>query len=220
MQLALPIPHQEALGRDDLMVTEANADAVALLDGWQSWPDARLALVGAEGAGKTHLAHIWAAETGARVIAARDLAAPDAPAIAEAPVAVEDADRGVDETALFHLWNACARSGAPLLLTGRRAPAEWDVALPDLRSRLASLTPARIGDPDDAMLSMLLVKLFADRQVAVRPGLIGWLLRRMERSHRAAREVVERLDAAALAEGRAVDERLARAVLDNPGAGA
>ena len=219
-QLAFPQPLREALGRDDLMVAPSNARAVALLDGWADWPDARLALVGPPASGKSHLAAIWAAETGARVVPAARLRAADAPALAEGPVAVEDGDRGVDEDALFHLWNACARTGAPLLLTARRAPADWGARLPDLASRLASLTPATIEDPDDALLGVLLVKLFADRQIAVRPALVGWLMRRIERSHAAAADAVARLDAAALAEGRPVDERLARAVLDNPGAAA
>ena len=215
-QLAFPMPPRTALGRDDLMVGASNADAVALLDGWRTWPEARLALVGPEASGKSHLAAIWAGEAGARILSAAALRAEAAPDLAEGPVCVEDADRGVDEAALFHLWNACARTGSPLLLTGRMPAAEWDVALPDLASRLRSLTPARIGPPDDAMLSVLLVKLFADRQIAVRPALIGWLLLRMERSHAAARRVVDRLDRAALERGEAVDLRLARDLLGEP----
>ena len=209
-QLVFALPPRNALGREDLMVGASNADAAALLDGWRDWPDARLALIGPEGSGKSHMARIWAEEAGARIVAAHALREDDAPAWAEARVAVEDADRGADEAALFHLWNACARTGRPLLLTGRTPPAEWDVALPDLSSRLRSLTPAFIGPPDDALLSVLLVKLFADRQVAVRPALIGWLLRRMERSHAAARDAVETLDREALRRGAAVDWRLAR----------
>ncbi|WP_308917030.1 chromosomal replication initiator DnaA [Jannaschia sp. LMIT008] len=212
-QLAFPQPRRDARGREDYMVTASNARAVALMDGWSSWADARLALVGPQGSGKSHLAAIWADGAGARILPARALRASDAPDLATGPLAVEDADRGVDETALFHLWNAMARTGRPLLLTGRAAPADWDVALPDLRSRLASLTPAVIEAPDDAMLSMLLVKLFADRQVAIRPALVGWLLRRMERTHRAAIDVVARLDAAGLERGQPVNETLARDVL-------
>ena len=217
-QLAFALPPRTALGRDDLMVGPSNRDAATLLDGWRRWPSNRMALVGPPSSGKTHLAHVWATEAGGAVRPAAGLAAEDAPRAAEAPLALEDVDRAlaagaVAEDALFHLWNACARSGLPLLLTGRTAPAEWPVALPDLASRLASLTPARIGAPDDALLPVLLVKLFADRQVAVRPSLIGWLLVRMERSHAAAAETVARLDAAALVQGRPLDIALAREVL-------
>ena len=196
------------------MTSESNATAVALVDSWPAWPDGRLALVGPEGSGKSHLAAIWAAEAGARIVPAADLRAPDAPALAGGPLVVEDADRGVDEAALFHLWNACAAAGRGLLLTGRAAPTEWPVRLPDLASRLASLTPARLGQPDDALLSVVLLKLFADRQLAVRPALIGYLLPRMERSHAAAQAMVDRLDAESLRRGVALNVGLARALLE------
>ena len=216
-QLALAWPATAAAGRDDFMVSAANATAVALLDAWPDWPDGRLALVGPEGAGKTHLASVWAAEARARVLPASALRAAEAPALARSPLVIEDADRGVDEEALFHVWNACASAGRGLLLTGRTPPADWDVALPDLASRLASLTPARLGDPDDALLSIVLLKLFADRQLAVRPALIGYLLPRMERSYAAAQAVVARLDAESLRRGVPPGAALARALLEEDG---
>lgn len=215
-QLAFPQPRATALGRDDFMVTDSNAQAVALLDDWRNWPQNRLALSGPEASGKSHLTAIWVAETGAEQIEAAQLKAQDAPRHAEGPVAVTDIDQGGEDEALFHLWNACARTGVPLLLTGRGVPSDWGADLPDLQSRLASLTPAVIAPPDDALLPVLLLKLFADRQLSVRPGLVGWLLRRMERSHAAARDIVAALDAAALARGCAVDIALARLVLDTP----
>jgi chromosomal replication initiation ATPase DnaA len=55
----------------------------------------------------------------------------------------------------------------------------------------------------------VLVKLFADRQLAVGEGVIAYLLPRMERSLAAAREAVAKLDAAALSRGRAVNRQLA-----------
>jgi chromosomal replication initiation ATPase DnaA len=217
MQVPFALPHHRALGRDDFMVAPSNATAVALLDRWPDWPDDRLALIGPPGAGKSHLAAIWAEEAGGSVLAASGLRAEMAPDLARRPLALEDADRGVDEAALFHLMNACAGAGRGLLLTGRRMPAEWGVALPDLASRLGALTPAAIEDPDDALLSVVLVKLFADRQLRVKPALIGWLLGRMERSHRAAAEIVARLDAAGLERGVPVGVALAREVLGEAG---
>lgn len=196
------------------MISASNATAAALVDAWPDWPDKRLALVGPAGSGKSHLAAIWADEAGARVLAATELRASDAPALADAPLVVEDADRGVDEEALFHLWNACAAAKRGLLLTGRTPPSEWPAALPDLASRLASLTPARIGDPDDALLSVVLLKLFADRQLSVRPAIIGYLLPRMERSFAAAQAMVERLDAQSLRRGVPLNTALARELLD------
>lgn len=213
-QLPMNLPWAEALGREDFMVSTANAKAMALVGGWPDWPQGRLALIGPEGAGKSHLAAIWAEETEARVVAAGALTPDAAPELAEGPLVIEDADRGVDEAALFHLWNACAGERRGLLMTGRAPPADWKVALPDLASRLSSLTPARIGDPDDALLSIVLLKLFADRQLVVKPALIGYLMGRMERSYVAARAMVDRLDAESLARGRPINQALAREILE------
>ncbi|TFL17498.1 chromosomal replication initiator DnaA [Jannaschia formosa] len=199
------------------MSSPANETALALVDRWPDWPDGRLALTGPEGAGKSHLAAAWAETAVARLVAAQALRVADVPALAEAPVAVEDVDRALSdeaERALFHLWNALAAAGQGLLVTGRRAPSDWGVRLPDLASRLASLTPARLGEPDEALLQAVLLKLFADRQIAPRPALVQYLLPRMERSFAAAHSLVDRLDSEALAQGREVDVPVARRLLE------
>jgi len=70
-----------------------------------------------------------------------------------------------------------------------------------------------VAAPDDALLAALLVKLFADRQLAVSDDVVLFLLRQMERSFEAARCLVAELDAAALRDHRGVTIPLARSVL-------
>ena len=196
------------------MLSACNATAMALVETWPDWPDGRLALIGPEGAGKSHMAAIWAERSGARILPAAALTEAAAPALAEAPLVLEDADRGVDEAALFHLLNAAATARQGLLLTARATPASWPVTLPDLASRVQATTPAVIEDPDDTLLSVLLLKLFADRQLQVKPALIGYLLPRMERSFAAAGALVDRLDRESLARGVAINGILARELLE------
>jgi chromosomal replication initiation ATPase DnaA len=219
-QLAFDLPSREALGREDFFVSPANALAVAALEGWRDWPGGRMLLLGPEGAGKTHLAHVWAAETGAAMLAARGLEGHDLPALAaRGAVVIEDADRlddPADETALFHLHNLAGAQGAALLLTATVPVRDWRLTLPDLSSRMQAVAVARLDPPDDALLSAVLVKLFTDRQIAVAPALIAYLASRMDRSIAAARRLVARLDAEALAEGRPVTRALASALLDRP----
>jgi chromosomal replication initiation ATPase DnaA len=121
------------MGRDDFFVTGSNAAALAMVEGWRDWPFGKLVLVGPEGAGKTHLAHVWAAQSGARVIVAEELSEADV-AQARGAMAVEDVDRIAGdlaaETCLFHLHNALAQLGAPMLLTARRPPAQWGLGCP------------------------------------------------------------------------------------------
>jgi chromosomal replication initiation ATPase DnaA len=219
-QLVLDLATRPALGRADFFVTGANRLALAQVDAWPRWPGGRLALAGPPGSGKTHLVHVWAARAGARVIAAEALPALDPGAVEEgAAVAVEDADRlpagarGAAEEALFHLCNRLAAGGGSLLVSGREAPARWPLVLPDLASRLEAAPVARLEPPDDALLAAVLVKLFADRQLAVAPDLVRYLVGRMERSFAAAEATVTALDRAGLARHRPVTARLAADVL-------
>lgn len=214
-QLTFDLPARPALDRDDFFVSGANAHAVARLDGPESWANGRLVLVGPEGAGKTHLAHVWASATGASIIAATHLT-PDTLAPLSGPVAVEDIDRlsPEGEVALFHLINLATQGSQPLLITSRTAPARLDIALPDLKSRLEAADLVRIEAPDDALLAAMLVKLFTDRQIDVAPSLIQWMLPRMPRSFAETQALVARLDAAALAEKKPVTRDLARRILD------
>jgi len=209
-QLAFDLPLTEAFRREDFFPSPANALALAALDD----PDRRrLLLIGPKGAGKTHLAHVWAAAHQARLIHLRDLPALLPDLAPDAALAIDDADAAPrDEPALFHLWNRLAPQGR-LLLTAATPPRDWGLALPDLFSRLQTLPQVTLTPPDDALLCAVLVKLFADRQVTVPANLIPYLLARMERSIGAARALVARLDAAALAKGRPITRTLATEVL-------
>lgn len=214
--LDLGFARRRALGRSDFVQTRANAEAVALIGQWRRWPGGRLALCGPEGAGKTHLAHVFAAESGAAVVAAAALAEADAPGlVAGGAAAVEDVDRMErgTETALLHLMNLAAAEGCALLLTGRAPPARWPVALADLRSRLQALTPARLMPPDDALLAAVLAKALQDRALRFEPALPAYVAARIERSFAAAEAAVAALDAASLARRRPITRRLAAEVL-------
>jgi chromosomal replication initiation ATPase DnaA len=218
-QLAFDLPLRAALGREDFFVSPANALALAALDGWQRWPGHQMLLIGPDGAGKTHLAHVWAAATHAQIVPAAGLAQIDLADLADQAVVVEDADHladPADEVALFHLHNLLAARGAALLLTAAAPVRDWPLRLDDLASRMQAIAMTRLEPPDDALLAAVLVKLFADRQIAVAPRLIAYLASRMDRSFAAARDLVARLDAAALAEGRPVTRALAATLLDSP----
>ncbi|WP_132546404.1 DnaA/Hda family protein [Rhodovulum euryhalinum] len=221
-QLAFDLPVRPARGRAAFFVAPANDLAVAQIEAWRDWPGGKLALIGPEASGKTHLAHVWAELTGAPVVQAAALDGTDLPALAASgAVAVENGDRiggdGPAEAALFHLHNLMQAGGGALLLTARTPPRDWAIALPDLASRMQATATVHLSPPDDALLAAVLVKLFADRQLAVKPELIGYLVERMERSFAAAAETVAAIDREALATGHRPGIRLARAVLDKTG---
>jgi len=213
-QLALALPHAESFARDDFLLGGSNEAALATIERWPDWADRMLALTGPEGAGKSHLAAIWAEKAGARRVAARALGETDLlHALATGALVVEDASAELDQRALFHLLNLVREEDGYLLLTARKPPATWDVALPDLASRLRAVPVVTVSAPDDALLRAVMVKLFADRQLAVDETLIAYLATRIERSFAAARETVERLDREALRQKRGVTRALAAETL-------
>jgi chromosomal replication initiation ATPase DnaA len=216
-QLAFDLPGREAMTRGDFFVAASNALALQTVERWRDWPGRKQLIVGPEGSGKTHLVQVWAALADAVILPAAALPSTDIPGLAGRAVAVEDADRigGTEtdaEAQLFHLHNLVTSTGA-LLLTARTPPRDWGLRLPDLISRLQATPIARIEGPDDALLSAVLVKLFADRQVAVPANLIPYLVSRMPRSIGAARGLVATLDARALAAGRPITRALASEIL-------
>jgi chromosomal replication initiation ATPase DnaA len=214
-QLALALDHAESFAREDFLMSPCNAAALTLIESWPDWPAQTVALVGPEGSGKSHLAAILAAAAGARFLAARSLAAALLPAaLTTGALVVEDIAAGqFDERALFHLLNLAGEERAFVLLTARTAPGGWKLAIPDLASRLKALPVATLGAPDDVLLRSVLVKLFADRQIAVDESLVGFLAKRIERSIAAARSVVAELDREAMRQKRPLTRALAAEIL-------
>lgn len=217
-QLPLELPHRPALGRDDFLVAACNQEAVAWLDLWPSWPGPGLVVHGPTGCGKTHLAEVWRARSGAVQLAVDRLAdaALGGLDIAQGAV-VEDIDGVAEhedrERALLHLYNRIAERRAGLLLTGEAPPIQLKIALADLRSRLLALPSVAVGAPDETLVEAVLVKQFADRQLRVPPDVVAYIVPRLERSFAAATRLVSALDRAALSERRNITVALAREVM-------
>lgn len=214
-QMALDLALPESLSRDDFLEAPCNRTALSLIEAWPEWPARAVALVGPPGAGKSHLGAIWADLAGARRLAARDIAGTTpAEALATGALLLEDAGPGTPEVGLFHLLNSAREEGAYLLMTAREPPVSWGTGLRDLASRLRAIPTVALEEPEDGLLRAVLVKLFADRQLAVDAEIVEFLARRMERSLDAARRLVAALDREALETGRRLTRPLAAQVLD------
>lgn len=228
-QLSFDLPVRPALGREAFYVSPANAMAVVMIENWDQWAGRKLALIGPAGAGKTHLTHVWAGAAGARIVAARDLAGADIPDLARTPIAVEDIpDIAGDpdaEEALFHLHNLVLAEGHHLLVTADRPVLTWGLTLPDLLSRMQGTQSVTLQQPDDQLLTAVVAKMFGDRQLLPSPETIAYMVSHMDRSFDTARDLVARIDSAALGQKRPVTRALAIEVmktdaplgrLDNP----
>jgi chromosomal replication initiation ATPase DnaA len=214
----LALDHAISFAREDFLEGPSNAKALALIERWPDWPDRLAVLVGPEGSGKSHLAAIWAQASGARILSARLLGETDLPhAFATGALAIEDLEAdGLNERALFHLINMAREQQVDVLLTARTAPAGFNVSIRDLGSRLRVLPTVTLAAPDDALLRALIVKLAADRQLAVDETLVNYLANRIERSFASARAAVALLDEEALRQHRPVTRALAAALFKAP----
>lgn len=211
-QVPFRLPVEPAMNREALAVSDANRQAVSLIEQWPDWPSPYAILAGPTGSGKTHLATIWGAAARASVHPANDIPSrlPDG----NGAIIVEDLKpSSFDEVALFHLMNHVRQSGGTMLMTSQSWPNGWGVQTPDLLSRLRSATTVEIGEPDDELLKAVMLKLFADRQIAVESGVIDYLAARIERSVRTAIALVDALDMAALSKKSAITKPLAAQVL-------
>ena len=206
-QLPFDLPHRASLARDDLIVTEANRLAVSAIDSWPDWHHPVLLVVGPAGSGKSHLAAAWQEMTGAVRLPA-ELHPPFS-------VVIDDIDSGaLSEIEIFKVVNAARLGGGSVLATARVLPAAMDLKLADLRSRLQAATTVMTGTPDEALLSGVLTKLFSDRQIAIDPRLVQFLMLRMERSLEAASRLVAAIDREALASREKISRSLVQRVLD------
>ena len=196
-QIALPLDWS-ARGANDgpLIVGTSNADAVRYLRHPATWPVRTAVLTGPRGSGRSLMGRLFASETGGRVIDGHD---------------------SVSEEEIFHAWNAAQASGMPLLIIADTLPIGWNVALPDLRSRLAAVPVLTIGEPDDCLARDLIEALFAQRGMVLAPGVASYIVPRMERSYAMIHRIVAALDAASLEKGGGIGIRLTRETLLSQG---
>ncbi len=213
-QLTLSFEALPHYAQEDFFVSNANRTAYDWVMAWPHWDSYALLLTGPEGSGKTHLAAVWCAHAKAIQLPPQRLGqVPSDILMGNARAACIDAIDAVEnEEGLFHLLNFAKEQQRSLLLV---APAQMELlTTPDLRSRLNALPHATLTVPDDALLAAVLGKQFADRQLTVAPAILDFLAARMERSFVACARMVDALDQAALAEGRAITLPLARHVLE------
>ena len=201
-QLTLDLPHRPALGREDFLVTESNAAAVAMIDQWPNWPSYSAIIVGPPGSGKSHLVEVWRQKSNAQICASTALTIEAIPTLLAGGALAIDivTENPLPERAIFHALNFAKQENHNLLFTASQPVSDWTISIPDLASRLRALPTVMIGQPDDALLRGVLVKLFMDRQITVDEATLNYLLLRMPRSLHSARTIVAEIDQQALIE--------------------
>lgn len=189
-QIALPL-ETGSPGSMRIVVGTANVHVVKALGQPESWPFRTAVLTGSRRSGKSLLAR-WFAEGGRGE-------------------AVDDAHQ-LDETELFHRWNRAQQSGTALLIVGGEPP--WEIALPDLRSRLAAALQLEIGLPDDAMAGDLLLSLAEQRGLPLGAEAATYLTQRAGRAFADIERLVAAIDRLSLERKQPPTQSIWRAALE------
>ena len=173
-QIVLPLS-RAAAGPARIVLGAGNAHVGEALAHPASWPFRTAVLTGPPRSGKSLFAR-WFAESGAGD-------------------AIDDA-QAIDEAELFHRWNRAQEEGRPLLIVGGEPP--WDIALPDLKSRLGAALQLEIGPPDDAMAAELIAAMAEERALPLGDEAAAYLVPRAERSYLQLEKLVEAIDTLSL----------------------
>jgi chromosomal replication initiation ATPase DnaA len=133
--------------------------------------------VGPIGTGKSHIGNAWANETGFLFL--------------------DDASQ-IDEEILFFQLNLILNgTGSRLLMADKNFPKKWSIKMPDLISRLKSITLVELTEHDDEVLEMIVRGIFEAKGRNVSRDLISYLLKHYERSVPAQVRIAEMLEKAA-----------------------
>lgn len=220
-QFTLSFGYSSSYDMNDFMVSDCNEEAVAWFEKYPDWPVPALIVYGKSGSGKTHLAYVFAGgEFGEAcpIINGKDFSMKDAENLPEfigeaKCVVVDNADACKEEAALFHLYNYIKETKRHVLLTAKNHPSKWDIKLADLRSRMLAALSVGIGEPDDAQMAAVIVKLFSDRQIRIDQEVVVYLISHMERSFSEACRIVKEADELSLSEKRRITIPLIKQLL-------
>jgi chromosomal replication initiation ATPase DnaA len=188
-QIALPLV-AGTLGPSRIVIGPANAHVAEALTHPDNWPFRTAVLTGPPRSGKSLFARWFGESDGEAIDDAQDL----------------------DEAELFHRWNRAQEQGTPLLIVGGEPP--WNIALPDLKSRLGAALQLEIGLPDDEMAETLLALFAEQRSLPLSADAADYLVPRAGRSYADLEKLVAAIDRLSLERMAPATQSIWRAALE------
>jgi chromosomal replication initiation ATPase DnaA len=212
-QLFLQFPKKEEYLSEDFFISESNITAHSYLNNWFNlnnviYPTILL-LYGANGSGKTHLAHLWQKLSSSKFICINDKNI-----FTNTSLILEDIDN-INEEKLLHLINFSHENKRYLLLTSNLSPSKLDFSLPDLKSRILSIPSVAIKSPDQELLRAVLLKNLINRQLKIHPATIDYIITRIERSFNKLYEIIHELEYMSKTEKRAITIPMAKYIIES-----
>lgn len=212
-------------GEEDFMVTRCNETAYKAVKIWPYWQHFALNIYGPQSSGKSHLAHLWVdriQKSAARpmqipILQAENINMKNINKLSNeyAYLVIENITAKINEEAFFHLYNFYNAPDRFILMTSKSPLTKLQIKLPDLQSRLNAVPSVEILQPDDEMLTVLIAKLFNDRQIIINQEILDYILKHTERSFDFISRLIEEIDGLSWTYSRAVTIPLVREAIKN-----
>ena len=208
-QLYFEMPNKTSLGVEDYIVTDSNNFAFDLIVKMVKGEINFGLISGPPYSGKTHLCKILVknANNYKSFCIDRDYQnILDRFEVSDILI-LENIDKVKHDKAeqdLFHIINLVKENNKKLLMTSRKSISEIDLSLEDLKSRLNSILEAKIKEPDDQLMELILIKIFNDKQLKINPNVIDFLMSRLVRSYKSINLFIEKIDKFSLEKGKKI----------------
>jgi len=204
-QLILNLRTLPTMNRNDYFVNTTNIEAVEWIDMWPKWPYFGFIVNGPKRSGKSHLASVLKGVSDGKIIFAKNITKNNVEELFNINcLIIEDFEKLSSESAFFHLFNMCKENNNKIMLTSAISPYDIDFKLPDLKSRILSLPIVKLKFPDDELLENIILKQFMDKGVRVDKEVIGFLLKRVDRSFDSIYNLVSKIDFASIEKSRKI----------------
>ena len=126
---------------------------------------------------------------------------------------MENFDNNLDENTFFSLINFVDQNNKYLLIISENPINEYKFSLNDLKSRSKNCLIAKIEQPDDELIKVLLSKSFSDKQIFIDNKLIDFTVKRIPRSYGKIFEFIYKIDEVSLKMKKSIDLKTIKNVL-------
>ena len=208
-QLYFDMPNKTALGIEDYIITESNSFAFDLISRMINGEINQGVISGPSFSGKTHLSKILIKNIGSNesLYIDRDYKKIIEKAGSSNLIVIENIDKVLEDKSeedLFHIINFTKENDKKLLMTSGKSISNIEFKLEDLKSRLNAILEAKIMQPDDELMKLVLIKIFNDKQLLINPNVINFLKSRLERSYKSINDFIEKIDKFSLEKGKKI----------------
>ena len=213
-QLLLNFNFSKNYKKDDFFVSKSNFFAFNLLDTWPKWEKNIINVCGEKYSGKTHLSEIFLSKNKGKILESKKFIFNEAHNLKiYQNIILEDFNNDIDEESIFSLINFVDQNNKYLVINSLKPINEMNFNLKDLKSRSKNSLVAKIEDPDDQLIKVLLAKNFSDRQIKIDNKLIEFIVKRITRSYGKIFEFIYKIDEMSLKMKKSIDLKTVKKVL-------